>query len=67
MGEGAEKFRKVSDSPHIKYQSEIRYPSATEMVSLAWRAFQDNNFEDLAYFEPFYLKDFYTTASKIGE
>ena len=67
MGEGAEKYRKVSDSPHIKYQSEIRYPSATEMVSLAWRAFQDNNFEDLAYFEPFYLKDFYTTANKIGE
>ena len=67
MGEGAEKYRKVSDSPHIKYQSEIRYPSAAEMVSLAWRAFQDNNFEDLAYFEPFYLKDFYTTAKKIGE
>ena len=23
--------------------------------------------EDVAYFEPFYLKDFYTTAKKIGE
>ena len=67
MGEGAEKFKKVTDAPHIKYQSEIRYPSAAEMVSLAWKAFQDNNFEDLAYFEPFYLKDFYTTAKKIDE
>ena len=28
---------------------------------------QDKNFEDMAYFEPFYLKDFYTTAKKIGE
>jgi tRNA threonylcarbamoyladenosine biosynthesis protein TsaB len=36
------------------------------MIPLAWRAFQDKKFEDVAYFEPFYLKDFYTTAKKIG-
>ncbi len=67
MGEGAEKCKQVFDAPQIEYRSDIRYPSAAEMVSLAWKAFQDKNFEDVAYFEPFYLKDFYTTAKKIGE
>ncbi|NJN24656.1 MAG: tRNA (adenosine(37)-N6)-threonylcarbamoyltransferase complex dimerization subunit type 1 TsaB [Cyclobacteriaceae bacterium] len=33
-------------------------PSAVHVGDLAWRAFQDGIFEDIAYFEPFYLKDF---------
>jgi tRNA threonylcarbamoyladenosine biosynthesis protein TsaB len=45
----------------------MMYPSAIEMIPSAWRAFQSKNFEDVAYFEPFYLKDFYTTAKKIGD
>jgi tRNA threonylcarbamoyladenosine biosynthesis protein TsaB len=28
--------------------------------------FKKENFEDIAYFEPFYLKDFYTSAKKIS-
>ena len=67
MGEGAEKCKQVFDASHIKYQSDILYPSAAEMVSLAWKAFKDKKFEDVAYFEPFYLKDFYTKAKKIRE
>ena len=66
MGEGAQKCKEVFDANHIEYRSEIQHPSASEMVSLAWKAFQANKFEDVAYFEPFYLKDFYTTANKIG-
>jgi len=31
---------------------------------LAWKAFQEKKFEDLAYFEPFYLKDFVAIVSK---
>jgi tRNA threonylcarbamoyladenosine biosynthesis protein TsaB len=65
IGEGAEKCKALLDAPHIKYHSEIQYPSASEMVALAWHAFQFKDFEDVAYFEPFYLKDFYTTAKKI--
>lgn len=64
MGEGAQKCKEVFNASHIEYRSEIQYPSAAEMVPLAWKAFQSKNFEDLAYFEPFYLKDFYTTAKK---
>ena len=67
MGEGAQKCKEVFDAPHIEYRTDIQYPSAAEMVPLAWRAFQFKNFEDVGYFEPFYLKDFYTTVKKIGD
>ena len=40
MGEGAEKCKQVLDTPQIEYRSDIRYPSAAEMVSLAWKAFK---------------------------
>lgn len=33
-------------------------PSAIDMVALAYAKFQNKAFEDVAYFEPFYLKDF---------
>ena len=67
MGEGAEKCQEILHAPHIEYRLDIRYPSAKEMVALAWSAFQSQDFEDVAYFEPFYLKDFYTSANKLGE
>ncbi len=66
MGEGAEKCKELLRAPHIEYRTDIKHPSAREMVSLAWSNFQSKDFEDVAYFEPFYLKDFYTTAKKIG-
>ena len=65
MGEGAQKCKEVFDANHIEYRSEIQHPSASEMVSLAWKAFQANKFEDVAYFEPFYLKDFIARVKKI--
>lgn len=66
MGEGAQKCKELFEANHIVYRSDIQHPSAAEMVPLAWKAFQAQKFEDMAYFEPFYLKDFYTTAKKIG-
>lgn len=39
-------------------------PSARGLVRLAEEAFEKGQFEDLAYFEPFYLKDFVVTTSK---
>lgn len=33
-------------------------PSAKDIVALAYAKFQNKAFEDVAYFEPFYLKDF---------
>lgn len=39
-------------------------PSARGLVRLAEEAFTAGRFEDIAYFEPFYLKDFVVIASK---
>lgn len=39
-------------------------PSAKHMIPLALEAFQKKQFEDTAYFEPFYLKDFIATIPK---
>lgn len=39
-------------------------PSARGLARLAEAAFEQQQFEDIAYFEPFYLKDFVVTTSK---
>jgi tRNA threonylcarbamoyladenosine biosynthesis protein TsaB len=55
VGDGAEKCRELLD-PRVRILSVL--PSADMMHSLAIQAFNDKKFEDLAYFEPFYLKDY---------
>ena len=60
FGNGAEKCCEVlSDVLYISVT-----PSARGIVALAEQAFNDNKFEDIAYFEPFYLKDFLVIPSK---
>lgn len=39
-------------------------PKASAMLVPALEAFRSGNFEDVAYFEPFYLKEFVATVSK---
>lgn len=39
-------------------------PSARNMAELTYKAFENQEFADVAYFEPFYLKDFIATVSK---
>ncbi len=57
IGSGVEKSKSI-----IKHKNAIfiedELPSANEMGMLAEEKFKENNFEDFAYFEPFYLKDF---------
>ncbi|MCL7989050.1 tRNA (adenosine(37)-N6)-threonylcarbamoyltransferase complex dimerization subunit type 1 TsaB [Sphingobacterium sp. lm-10] len=38
--------------------------SAAHMMPLAWQKYNNQSFEDIAYFEPFYLKDFVATTPK---
>jgi tRNA threonylcarbamoyladenosine biosynthesis protein TsaB len=60
FGNGAQKCCEVlSDAIYISVT-----PSARGIVALAEQAFQSGKFEDLAYFEPFYLKDFLVIPSK---
>lgn len=56
-GDGAEKCKEHIRHDNARFLSNI-YPSAREMASIATRKFKVGDFEDVAYFEPFYLKDF---------
>jgi tRNA threonylcarbamoyladenosine biosynthesis protein TsaB len=63
LGDGAEKCAVAIQHPNALFNAE-NYNSASNMTELSYEAFQNANFEDLAYFEPFYLKDFVLTTSK---
>ena len=62
IGDGALKCREVLTSPNARFVE--AWPMAANMAPLAEAAFRDGRFEDLAYFEPFYLKDFVATVSR---
>ena len=57
VGDGAEKSSEILNLPNATFQPEI-LPSAKFMCDLAEQKFKQKTFEDVAYFEPFYLKDF---------
>jgi tRNA threonylcarbamoyladenosine biosynthesis protein TsaB len=63
FGNGSEKCRNVIHHPNARFIEGIE-PSSTWMVKLAERAFHKEQFEDIAYFEPFYLKDFIATIPR---
>lgn len=63
IGNAAEKCKTVISHPNAKFINDL-YPSAMKMASLSFAKFQQQDFEDLAYFEPSYLKDFMITTSK---
>lgn len=56
VGTGTEKFRKICRHPHAYFKTD--YPSSKFMVKLAEECYNQGKFEDTAYFEPYYLKDF---------
>ncbi|RUT78391.1 tRNA (adenosine(37)-N6)-threonylcarbamoyltransferase complex dimerization subunit type 1 TsaB [Ancylomarina longa] len=63
FGDGAQKCTEVIDSKNGIFIDNI-YPSASGMVEISEQKFQGKQFEDVAYFEPFYLKDFVATTPK---
>lgn len=64
FGNGAEKCKTTLTHPNARFIDGM-YPLAQNMIVLAEKAYADKKFVDVAYFEPFYLKEFYTTAAKI--
>ena len=58
FGNGAEKCSTIITHPNAHFLKEHKYPLAKSMMPLAERAWFDEKFEDIAYFEPFYLKNF---------
>ena len=63
IGDGALKCSDILTASNFKYYPEILYPSANQMGEIAYKKFETNQFEDVAYFEPYYLKDFVLTTS----
>jgi tRNA threonylcarbamoyladenosine biosynthesis protein TsaB len=64
LGDGAKKFQELNPKISAQFSTENNYPNANDMVELAWQKYKAKDFESLAYFEPFYLKDFQTTPPK---
>lgn len=63
FGSGMPKFRETVTHPNAVFNQDV-VPSAQFMIPLALEAFHDRKFEDVAYFEPFYLKDFIATTPR---
>ncbi len=61
IGDCQEKCQTVLTKNNFVFMPEIVFPSANEMSPISFEKFTKNDFEDVAYFEPFYLKDFMLT------
>ena len=63
FGSGAEKCKNIIQHKNAFYFDNI-WPNAIDMISLAYDSYLLKSFENTAYFEPFYLKDFVATIPK---
>ncbi len=59
FGDGAAKLQEIWKDRNCQIDTSI-LASAIGQIPLATLKFQNNEVEDVAYFEPFYLKDFFT-------
>lgn len=64
VGDSNEKCKTLLMSPNFVFLEGIQYPSANEMSALSFEKYQKSDTVDVAYFEPFYLKDFMITTKK---
>lgn len=64
IGPGAEKCKGVIVHSNVRYSEEKLVPSAREMAYIAEEKYKISDFENVAYFEPYYLKDFVVTKPK---
>ncbi|OMP31382.1 tRNA (adenosine(37)-N6)-threonylcarbamoyltransferase complex dimerization subunit type 1 TsaB [Mangrovimonas sp. DI 80] len=63
VGNGVAKTKELIAHPNAVFV-EGKLPSAKEMGALAYDKLKKNDIEDVAYFEPFYLKDFIALKPK---
>ena len=62
IGDGAGKCADVIKHPNASFCQ--CWPKASAMLAPALAAYRSGDFKDVAYFEPFYLKEFVATVSK---
>lgn len=63
IGDGVAKSKEIIKNDNAVFIEE-RLPSANEMSALAYNKYKIGNTEDVAYFEPYYLKDFVALKPK---
>ncbi|KQS90028.1 tRNA (adenosine(37)-N6)-threonylcarbamoyltransferase complex dimerization subunit type 1 TsaB [Chryseobacterium sp. Leaf394] len=66
VGDGAKKAKDILQLPNAVFNEDI-YPSAKFLVKKTLEKVKAKDFEDIAYFEPFYLKDFHGVKKKKSE
>lgn len=66
VGDGAKKMKELLQLPNAEFNESV-YPSAKYLVKKAVEKYTRQEFEDVAYFEPFYLKDFQGVKKKKSE
>ncbi|MBC2843464.1 tRNA (adenosine(37)-N6)-threonylcarbamoyltransferase complex dimerization subunit type 1 TsaB [Winogradskyella flava] len=64
IGNGVEKTKKLIQHSNAKF-IEGKLPSANEMAVLSDLKYKKSDIEDVAYFEPYYLKDFVGIKKKV--
>ena len=63
IGDGVEKFKSICEHNNAVFV-DGKLPSSQQMGKLAEIKYKKNDFEDVAYFEPYYLKDFVTGSNR---
>jgi tRNA threonylcarbamoyladenosine biosynthesis protein TsaB len=66
VGDGATKTKDILQLSQAEF-NEKTYPSAQYLIKKAAEKYKSKDFEDIAYFEPFYLKDFHGIKKKKSE
>lgn len=64
VGDGAMKCKEVLKDGKFVFYPDLEFPSAKEMSFLAYQKYTISDTVDVAYFEPFYLKDFILNSGK---
>lgn len=59
-GDCLQKCKTVILGDDVIYHDDLAFPSAVGLSGISYQKFVQGEFEDVAYFEPFYLKDFKT-------
>jgi tRNA threonylcarbamoyladenosine biosynthesis protein TsaB len=62
IGDGAEKFGVVIQHTNAIFPKNV--PSSINISTISYEAFLREEFQDLAYIEPFYIKAFHSTQVK---
>lgn len=62
VGDCADKCKTVLTKDNFVFLENIKYPSAQAMSKISFDKYQKSDIVDVAYFEPYYLKDFIITA-----